>query len=157
MGMLSSQGFRFMLMPQVVGPSRGEDDRIVSQQLVARLSPTAKAATTVVEDELEPQQLVSLYSSMDYFVATRLHSSIFALLGSVPVMAIAYEPKTMGIFSDLGLDSFVVDIRKLTADDLEQAFDRLAKAPLDLFERARQRAVELAEQNIEAICANVLP
>lgn len=47
---------------------------------------------------------------MDYFIATRLHSSIFAIGEGVPSLVIAYHgTKAQGIFHNIDLDEWVVN------------------------------------------------
>jgi colanic acid/amylovoran biosynthesis protein len=60
---------------------------------------------------------------MDVFIGTRMHSNIFALSQSVPVIAIAYQHKTWGIAHMLGIKSWVIDIRQISSQALR---DRLA-------------------------------
>jgi colanic acid/amylovoran biosynthesis protein len=60
---------------------------------------------------------------MDYFVASRFHSCIFALKGSVPTSAFAYLPKSTGIMRALGLEERVYDIASFNP---EQVLERIA-------------------------------
>jgi colanic acid/amylovoran biosynthesis protein len=145
------RGFRFYLMPQSVGPSFSEDDRIISKKIYNALDDNAKARVRIIEDELEMDDLLRLYSKMDYFIATRLHSSIFALLGGVSVMAIGYEPKTAGIFKDLDLSQLILDIRRFSPEILRDAFENLINTPKLTFLSARSKAIMLSKKNIEVI------
>lgn len=51
--------------------------------------------------------LRSTIGALNGFIGSRLHSCIFALLENTPVIALAYLPKTVGVFDDLGLGSQV--------------------------------------------------
>ncbi|MFA6393955.1 MAG: polysaccharide pyruvyl transferase family protein [Patescibacteria group bacterium] len=147
------RGFRFYLMPQSIGPSESEDDRIIFKKILEALPDDIKFQVRVVNNDLKVNELLGLYGRMDYFVATRLHSAIFALLSGVPVMAIGYEPKTAGVFKDLDLNRFVLDIRNFSPEIIKRTFETLLKTPKDIFSSAGSRAVILSKKNIEAILA----
>jgi colanic acid/amylovoran biosynthesis protein len=87
---------------------------------------------------------------MDFFVATRLHSAIYALKAGVPVVAVAYEPKTIGIFKDLDLSEFVLDIRSIDKVGLENKFGRLSMER-EKFKLAITKALISANKNINLI------
>ena len=146
----SKDNFFFYLMPQVVGPYK-EDDRRASNIIWNNLADSVKDKVLVIEDELEVGELLNLYGQMDYFVATRLHSAIFSILGGTPVMAIGYEPKTLSIFTDLELTDYVLDIRTISPEKIQTSFEVLLNTPKELFSKAREKAVASARKNIELI------
>lgn len=82
---------------QVWGPSESQDDRIPLRRLKTRLS-DRNPSIKFIDTPLSPDLLWSLYGQMDVFIGTRMHSNIFALSQGIPVIGIAYQPKTMGIF-----------------------------------------------------------
>jgi colanic acid/amylovoran biosynthesis protein len=108
---------RIVIFPQVIVEGF-DDDRQESMALYHMLSDSAKSRTTVLTGDLTPMTLRSLEGHMDVFIGTRMHSNIFALTMCVPVVAVAYESKTRGIMQSLGLSAFVVDIDKVTGEDL---------------------------------------
>lgn len=120
---VAKYGGRAILFAQVRGPSIAEDDREPArrvQQLCA-LGDTV----VVVEEEVTTTQLQSAYHLMTLFMGTRLHSNIFALTGGVPVLAIAYLPKTRGVMQMLGLAEWVVDIESIDGGKLVTLLDDL--------------------------------
>ena len=143
--------FQFVFMPQVIGPKAYEDDRLVAEAIVDQLSVTARLSTMVIKDDLSPSELIDLYHQTDFFIATRLHSAIFALLASRPVLAIGYEPKTAGVLGDLGLDEWVIDIRSINAKVLSDCFASLLEASGTVFSRATDQARVAANKNIDLI------
>ena len=50
-----------------------------------------------VDEEAPPDLLQAAYGCCDVFLGSRLHSNIFALIRHVPVLAIAYQDKTIGV------------------------------------------------------------
>ena len=147
--------FEFVFMPQVIGPRSYEDDRRVATEIFTQLPPAIQARVTIVKDNLAPEELVGLYGQMDFFIATRLHSAIFALLAGRPLVAIGYEPKTIGVLGDLKLGEWVLDLRSITPANLEAKFTRLLKASPTEFTLAAAAARQSALKNIDLIAAVV--
>lgn len=83
------------------------------------------AHSYLIVDDLSPQDLKGLYSCFDVFVGVRMHANIFALSAGVPTVAIAYEPKTMGIMGQLGLARYALNIRTLDSASLLERADAL--------------------------------
>jgi colanic acid/amylovoran biosynthesis protein len=67
---------------------------------------------------LNPKIIISTYGMMNIFIASRMHSAIFALNAHVPTIALSYQPKTKGTFEKLNLKEFALDIKEFTEIDL---------------------------------------
>lgn len=112
---------KVLLMPQVLGPNDFNDDRIISREVLAGID--ARIAELLAFD-FHPRELKYLYSKMDMFVGTRMHSNIFALSTHIPTVAINYEHKTRGIMEMLGLHDYVVDISDIEPVAFIEMIDR---------------------------------
>jgi colanic acid/amylovoran biosynthesis protein len=110
-------GGRAILFSQVTGPSDDSDDRIPARRIKAKL-PDISDSIVLLEEQLPPELLKTLYGQMDVFIGTRMHSNIFALTEGVPVIAIGYLHKTRGIAAMLKLEKWVVDIQKINSKTL---------------------------------------
>lgn len=73
----------------------------------------------------DPEMIVSIYSQMDVFIASRMHLAIFALARGVPTIAFAYQPKTLLTFKLFGLDDFVLGIEEFFSEEFVQLFELL--------------------------------
>jgi colanic acid/amylovoran biosynthesis protein len=122
--LLRAQGGTAILFPQVRGPSVAEDDRPPAQRIAHQLR-SEGLAVVALDSEPTPAQLRAAYGQMDIFLGTRLHSNIFALTKGTPVLAIAYQYKTRGIMSMLGLEDWVIEIGQVTPDRLSEMLVRL--------------------------------
>ncbi len=101
-----------------------------------------------------PHELLKRLPGFSAVVATRMHLAILAILAGVPVLAIAYEFKTIELFASLGLSEYVIPIEDVTAEDLharlETLLSRTGEGQLSvesrrlLTEKARQPAADLA-------------
>lgn len=148
-----SAQFEFVFMPQVIGPRPYEDDRRVAAEIFAQLPPTNQSQVTVITTDLAPTDLIELYGQMDFFIATRLHSAIFALLAGRPLLAIGYEPKTNGVLGDLNLGGWVLDLRSINQSNLAAKFSQLLKASPTEFALAAATAKQAALKNLDLIAA----
>jgi len=106
-------------------------------------------STKVLTSHLSPEQLVSIYSRMEFHIGTRMHSNIFALTAGVPVLAIAYEDKTYGLMSILKLERYAIDIEELDArrllemvKDIAHERDRLASDIKTRTEQLRKASMQ---------------
>jgi len=126
--LIDERGAEVIFLPQVTYAEGHDDDRETARNVVASVMRIDRVR--VVEDELAAAEIKWLCGRMDFFVGTRMHSNIFALSSGVPTLAIAYQPKTEGIMSGLGLGDCVLRIEALTTEGLRQAFDALvARGP----------------------------
>lgn len=130
---ITQKNYEVYLVPQVTGPSKGEDDREVLDILYQNAD--HKERIRYPSDDLDPREIKSLYGQMDYLVGTRLHSVIFALGMGVPCINIAYHgTKAEGIMGALGLESYVLNIETLTSEELISKFEDLQENTEELSE-----------------------
>ena len=116
--------FRFYLMPQVIGP-HNDNDIIVSKKIQEKA--LEKDNIFLVMSDYQPGAIKQIYSQMDYFIGTRMHSNIFALSSNVPCIAISYDYKTDGIMKMIHKEEYVISITEITVEKLDCMFDRLCK------------------------------
>jgi len=101
------------------------DDSRVAETVVALLPPDVRQHVRVDGNFHTPQALLALYAGFDLVVATRMHAAILALCAGVPVLPVAYEFKTVELFTALGLGDYVQSIESLTGEQLCRAADRM--------------------------------
>lgn len=110
-------GVQVLFFNQVTGPSELEDDRTAVREVMAAMGEHAQQAIWVNEN-LSPQQLKACYGVMDFFIASRLHSGIFALSQGVPTLFIGYLTKTRGVLDAIGLADWVIDLKEINEERL---------------------------------------
>lgn len=115
----SMKAFVFFI-PQVTFERGNDDDRVVARDIYSIIE--SKHSVCLIEEELSPQEIMGLYGRMDFLIGTRMHSAIFALCMNIPAMAIAYQPKTIGIMKQLGQNNHAVTITELSLPLLKQKF-----------------------------------
>jgi len=91
-----------------------ESDMPISERLHQELG---ESATLIpLDPERGADTAIAMYSDMDIFIASRMHSAIFALCAHVPTLALVYQPKTLGTFNLLGLSEYTRDVQDIDSD-----------------------------------------
>jgi polysaccharide pyruvyl transferase WcaK-like protein len=98
----------------------------------------------ILNETLPPDLLRACYREMDLFIASRLHSGIFALCENVPTVFIGYLSKTVGLLQALGLENWGIELAELTEIKL---WERVKKA----WERRKDLKTELQKLMPEVI------
>jgi len=74
-----------------------------------------------------------IYGQMNCFIATRIHSALFALGEGTPTLAIGYEMnKAYGIVGAAWEKEAILDVRTITVNDLQKKIDRVLEDEADL-------------------------
>jgi colanic acid/amylovoran biosynthesis protein len=120
---IDKYGGSIIFFPQVTGPTAKEDDRVASRRIVAKMGNPSSAI--VIEKPLLPNILKAAYGLMDIFIATRMHSAIFAISMKVPTLLIGYLHKVMGLAQMLSLEEWVIDLRSVTENVLWERLEAL--------------------------------
>jgi len=104
------------IFPQVTA-GYGDTDLGISQRLMKMIEGHV-TTVKVAEGDWTPSDLCHMYGEMDAFVASRMHSAIFAITRGVPTLALAYQPKTIGTFELLNLGQYAKDCMKVTGEEI---------------------------------------
>ena len=117
-----------VVIAHTIGPTDQGDDRLATNDLVSLLPRKVLKRVFVVDEDLSPRELKSLYGKLDLLIGTRFHSVIFATSMGVPSLAISYHgPKAEGIMRMLGQEMFVLPYNSVTANSIIRRVDRLCK------------------------------
>jgi len=151
------------IFPQVISDNShlGHSDVKISKEVEQTLSQLGYAdRVKYYYYDFNSMQLKNMYSNMDIFIGTRLHSVIFSLSCNVPSINIAYHgTKSQGILSGIeGFEELVLSIDTLTEDILiaktNYLFDKmeLLRKNLEIQNIAQQkRLVEAMSEVIELV------
>jgi len=120
---LQRYGGCVVFYPQVCGPTEREDDRIAAHRIVEGMGDSG--AAILVDEPLSPELLKGLYGEMDLFLATRLHSGIFAASMGVPTLLVEYLSKTRGLAEMMGLEERRLELAEISDDLLWNTLESL--------------------------------
>lgn len=86
------------------------DDSVTARKIFAGLDVEIDSAFHT------PAELITKIRSADFVVATRMHMAILSLISQVPVVAIAYETKSLELFSSLNRANAVIPIENVSSN-----------------------------------------
>lgn len=69
-------------------------------------------------DEINPAQMLSLFSKLSLIIGMRFHAIIFATICSIPFIAIDYDPKVRNYVKALGLSELLLNINQLSVKNI---------------------------------------
>ncbi len=98
------------LIPHVVTPKgHYESDTEACEHIFKQLTKEQQSRVIIVPEYENPCEIKWIISRLDWFCGTRMHATIAALSTGVPVSAISYSPKTLGVFETCGQGAHVAD------------------------------------------------
>ncbi len=142
---------RINILPivQVHAPEHHEDDYKCLQRVCIQL----KKRSVIVKEVLIPARLTEVqkaYGSLDLLIGMRMHANILALVQDVPVVAIGYEHKTLGIMKSIGMEKYVIEAKELTDKKLYELLvmvhkqrSKIKKQIKDEVAKARRMLIDL--------------
>jgi colanic acid/amylovoran biosynthesis protein len=110
--------------PQVTGPMPHEDDRRAFQEVTSRMTCSGERINAF-QQPMNPEELKALYRWMDVFVASRLHSGIFAMCEGVPTLMIGYLTKSLGMMEALNARQWLLDLAAIDPGVLTEKLESL--------------------------------
>ncbi|WEV69113.1 polysaccharide pyruvyl transferase family protein [Bifidobacterium sp. ESL0775] len=128
---LYENGYLPLLVVHTLAVNEHEDDFACLSEVMKMLDP--EEYRLISDKNFDCKDLKAVYAMCDYTIGTRFHSVIFSLASGVPSIAIAYVGnKAQGIMHDMSLDSYVIDISKVTANELIKKFIELVDNTIDV-------------------------
>lgn len=118
---LLSENYKVKVIPMEVKDSNS-DDRVVANQLIGRVKGAENSNNFSIEEPKDNniKSIVELFSNKDIILAYKTHSVVFSLINTVPVVAIAYHPKSIEFMDSVGLKEYAVEDRKADFDTLKE-------------------------------------
>jgi polysaccharide pyruvyl transferase WcaK-like protein len=131
---------------RVFSSQTGTDDLVAQEFLDALGEPGAAGRVELVTEIEHVDDLVRTIAGCDAVIAARFHSVLVPIALGIPVLGLAYNPKTSELLADVGLRERCLDIDGFAVEELERAFERLRAegSPRSVRERveAHRAAVE---------------
>lgn len=86
----------------------------IQQQLPAELLPL----THRIRGFVHPQIFAHVMGECDLVITSRLHGGILSLVGGAPIVALSYEPKTLGLMEQIGLTDWTLSMWDSSAEEI---------------------------------------
>ena len=149
-GFIEETGGTILFVPFEKSPWTGKDDDFEQASRLAAALP-ARGRAAVIGEPRPPREVASILSGCDLVLGMRLHSLIFAAMGGVPAVGLAYDPKVTALLSRLGgLEA--PTLAKITSRGLLESLTRALGERTRISARLRQVAAELralAEEDLD--------
>lgn len=147
------------IFPQVIVPGPyGTSDLRLTKEIHKKIKTELKDRIVVLEDNYNAFELKKMYSFMDYFVATRLHSAIFAQAALVPTINIGYHgTKSIGTMKLLGLEKYMLPIDDITPEILIQKIDELDRDKEETKKHLKIRINEVQTEIFDTVDQLIYP
>ncbi len=138
-------GAEVHLFVQCYGPSPDQDDRRITQRLYEQIHQTCNAV--FLHDKFhDAYTLKKAYAEMDFVIATRMHTGIFALSNGTPAILISYQPKALGMVAMFGLDRYCLPIEVVTPIKLLERTDEIVQQAQAMRQHITERWPLIHEQ-----------
>jgi colanic acid/amylovoran biosynthesis protein len=138
----------FFIFSQAQGPSRVEDDRLISNHLYTRLCATIPP-THLLHIEtpvgISPDSIIPWLQQADMLITSRMHAAIFAFLAGIPAVVIGYQHKSLGILRILGLEECSISIEETQRESLLPLCETVLQNRRDWVEKIRGTAAGVRE------------
>jgi colanic acid/amylovoran biosynthesis protein len=112
-----------LLIPHVFGADH-ESDEGPSARIYELLHEKYKGHLGLLRGKYNQHEIKHVIGGCDFVIGSRMHACIAAVSQGVPAVCIAYSDKFMGVMETLGIDSLVIDARRLGADEILETIDR---------------------------------
>ena len=99
---------------------------------------------------LDPIEIKSYIAGMDFFMGSRMHSTIAAFSSEVPVVPMAYSRKFNGLFIDTLQYPYIIDLKSMPEVEIQDQFQKMFndRNELKLIIRERLKGVVKMKKDI---------
>jgi colanic acid/amylovoran biosynthesis protein len=129
------------ILAQCSGPDVAHDDRYVARRLYRRLK-ERNLPVVLLDTFRDALEIKAAYKYMDCLIGSRMHTGIFALSNSVPVVLIGYQPKAFGVMESFGLERYCCDIETVTAEQLYEMVRKVLENKEEIQQLVAKRYAE---------------
>ncbi len=110
-------GYHTVLMPM-----QSSRDTAILQNIGGRM----KHGASIIEKRYGVEDMMSIMKCFDLCLGMRLHTLIYAVINSVPLIGIAYDPK-ISSFMEYTHQTHYIDVEHITFDKLKELFEECVK------------------------------
>jgi colanic acid/amylovoran biosynthesis protein len=132
----------FLFLPQLHGSVHTDVPYL--RRIAGRLP--SDLSWEIVDEHLDSDAQRGIFGMADTFIASRYHPAIFGSSAGVPGLCFYYEHKALGFMTQLGMERFAFDIRKLDSRAVCKAMDEILENRATLSREIELRLPALVAQ-----------
>jgi len=108
-----------LLVPHVFGGKEHfQSDFTACEAIYNELMEKYKDSLFCLREKYNQNEIKYIIGLCEFFIGSRMHACIAAISQNIPTVGIAYSKKFYGVFETVGLESLVVDPRKLEREEM---------------------------------------
>lgn len=146
-----------LLVPHVVPSGVNgdvESDLKASRDLLKSSEPSIREHVRLTEGDYDQCELKYLIGQCDFFIGSRMHSTIASLSQGTPTVGLAYSRKFTGVYETIEMEDCVLDLRELTEQEIVLQCLELYKLK-DKLEQRLKISVPKAQDKVRALLNHV--
>lgn len=136
--------------------NNAHDDLSAINEIIALLPNEAKSSIFTLKGIYSAREVQGIIGKADFALAERLHGSIMAINGKIPVRSIAYMPKVTGVLELAQLHESLIGMEDFLDGSAHDSLINAAKALMQTtpnFDQKFTAAIRLAKSNFEKLAA----
>lgn len=146
----AKKGFRFSII------SMDPNDIEIAEKIVSKCNQMCEKNVICIEKANTNNilDIIDLFSNKELILAYKTHSVIFSLINKVPVVAIAYHPKSIEFMESVDLNEYSIEDRNASKDNLSSIIELVRNNRDEIIEKERigvQSNVRLIDAYIKTI------
>jgi colanic acid/amylovoran biosynthesis protein len=150
--MIVNKHVTLLLVSHVFGDQPGsESDLLACKQVYEELGRRYPGRLGIVQSTLDQSEVKAVIGKCDFFIGSRMHACIASLSQHVPVVAVAYSDKFIGVLETVGVGCLVADFRKQNNDEIIAVIDAAYEDRFMISSRLGERIPRIKEA-VLALC-----
>lgn len=145
---LKQENYTVLLVPHVFPPPdlQVESDPVACQEIYEKLKSDYPDRLLVAGGKYNQNEIKYIIGRCGSMMGSRMHSCIASLSQEIPTLGLAYSKKFYGVFETVGMQDWVVDMRRTSLEDLFLTVDRFLENQQSLRKILQERLPAVREQ-----------
>jgi len=98
-----------------------------------------------------PNELLNVFESLDFLVATKTHSVVYGLRKCIPTFAIAYEKKTDDFMRCFNLGNFSLPLSDFNSKTAFEKFEKMVLSEIEIKKQIKESLFTVQADALENI------
>ena len=145
--LIDKRNARISIIPMEIKGTKS-DDRVFASRIIDGVDAKFRENITICEAESDKiTDTVSLFGENDIILAFKTHSVVFSAISHVPLIAIAYHPKSIEFMNEMSLAEYAINDKDIEAERLYMMIDEA----LNNSETIVSKEIKAVSKNIKDI------